>query len=532
MDFYEHQRRYEKMTALVTDERTTLRIAICGCFKSGKTSLLNLLFGLNLPVKTVTATGTLTKIHYGTGFRAEFARGISFFVSEKQATDLIAVKEKKSSGVVRGNAVTVWVGCQNKLLSGGAVEFWDTPGLNDDETLDKITAVAVEQCDVVIYVMDARRLFSLADKNFLAVRLKRMVGNNIIVVINEMDLLDKEGILEVLDDSLEALDGFGNENCGYCPVFTSAKETDSRIDALKNRLKKICLDVNRRRACLLTARHAKIKSFAEEWQILLNQDLQENDDEFKRVSVQLAHEEQNTLRDLVRKYEADVLPLEREIHLLMCKFGDIAIWRQTLEQVKHEKNWEKNYVALSQKFMRATMEQIFSDIRTTTEKYLSSDDYPACFPLQIINTEEIWDFMDWGTNFEADNTSGMLGGAVAGATVGSIIPGIGTAVGAIAGFVAGVVCDVSKDEEALKNFQENCINATIQSYQGFPAHIAEELAVRFINNLFDKTEQVLTERKNRVLENFRNRKTSRQNWFTQQKNALNQYIEWARTQTI
>lgn len=43
-----------------------MRIAVCGKFKSGKTSLLNLLLGIVLPVRAVTAAKLVTQIEKGT----------------------------------------------------------------------------------------------------------------------------------------------------------------------------------------------------------------------------------------------------------------------------------------------------------------------------------------------------------------------------------------------------------------------------------------------------------------------------------
>ena len=47
---------------LACEGNRPMRIAICGKFKSGKTSLLNLLLGLDLPVRAITATKLITRI--------------------------------------------------------------------------------------------------------------------------------------------------------------------------------------------------------------------------------------------------------------------------------------------------------------------------------------------------------------------------------------------------------------------------------------------------------------------------------------
>lgn len=532
MDLQMHHRRFDWLNFLLTDKRNVLRIAICGCFNSGKTSLINLLFGLNLPVKTVTATGTLTKIYFGTKlFYADFADGTRRRITEKELNDLILVKKKTADGISRNEAVTAaWVGCPNELLQGGEVEFWDTPGLEDAENLDTLTSKAVSQCDVVIFVMDSRRLLSMSDKNFLTVRLKQMVGSNIIVVINKTDLLEPEETWEMIDETLEQLDGFGNKSCGWCPVFTSASKKDSRIKSLRARLMKICGDRSKRSDCLAIARAAKIKTFAEEWLKILQRDLQEVEAEFNKDSAKLKSEQTAIIVELEKNYKSDLTQIRHLMNLSACKFDDISIWRQALEAVKTEKAWEKNYVDLSKKIMSEQMKSIFAEIHMTAENNLSKKNYPSCFPLRDVDTTAIWASMDWGKNFDVNNTGGMIGGVAAGAAIGSFIPVIGTAIGAGIGFFAGMARDVSADNSALKDFQATCFGNTIQSYQQNPASVAKNLAENFRDALFESMRKDFDDRKNGELERFGKRQASLKDEFAKRRKFLTDYADKAQRQ--
>lgn len=492
MKLEEHARRLEKLKALIADDRKILRIAICGGFNSGKTSLLNLLLGLNLPVKTLTTTRIITKIHTGNRLQAEFADGWRRTVSQKELNEFISIKQKTLNGVAQSEAVAAWVGCQNELLQKGAVEFWDTPGLADDETLDKITASAVEQCDVVIYVMDAARILSKTDKYFLAYKLKQMVGSNIIVVINKMDLPRPEEMREIIEEAREVLADFGNRNCGNGALFTSANPQNFQIKDLANRLRRLCTNAERRSACLLTARNAKIKNFSAECLKTLEEDIEELENNFKKLSADFGQSQLERFKKLKRTYLDDKAKVNSEINYRICALEDIQMLEEILEQVKTQEDWEKNYVELSSKVMREAIEKIFSDIETIDEGLLLY--YPSLKNLPPISTEKIWTHMDWGENFDAAHFGGMLSGALAGAAAGSVIPVIGSGVGAVAGLVIGAYRDGSKNNEVKKLFQYNCVNDTIQAWLKFPCDIAKNIAEDFRENLLKMLEHDFTER--------------------------------------
>lgn len=512
----EHKNRLERLKALIADERKILRIAVCGSFNSGKTSLLNLLFGLNLPVKGVSTTGVITKIRLGNRFQAEYANGLLRTVSERELNDIIAVK-KTSKGVVQSEVVTAWVGCRSELLPDGTLEFWDTPGLEDDNILDELTRTAVEQCDVVIFVMSAQRLLSLSDKYFLALKLKESVGNNIVAVINQIDLLTSQDEREVLDDARYMLADFGNRYCGVGPVFTSANPETLQIKDLKNRLMRIVKNKQRRSDCLTAARKAKIKNFSAEWLSILNEDLKATE-----AALNFGGKQAEELYHLERKHDLTKRNLSQDIDLYIRKFDDVSFWQKTLDQVKTEDEWEKNYIALSATALKSAMKKIFEDIGVVFHKYLNMIEYPSCNPFlwSKINIDDIWAKMDWGKNFDDAHFGGMLSGAITGAGLGSVIPLIGTGIGMVTGFAVGAYRDGSKNEEAQKYFQATCVNNTILAYQNFVADEAKNIVEAFKKNLFVMMDQDFTDRIKREL----NSEVSARNIFWKNRLEFGKYI--------
>ena len=283
------------------------------------------------------------------------------------------------------------------MLKDGAIEFWDTPGLDDDKALDEITSRAVEECDVVIFVIEVGHLLSLSDKSFLAFKLAQSVGSNIIVAINKIDLLDQEELNEVTEEARARLSNFGNGNCGCGPVFTSANPKTIQITDLKNRLKRIVKDDSRRSKCLDTANKTKIKTFAEESLQLMEEELRTMEDTLKTFYGNFVQERLDHFYLLEQTHLENITKIRRYIDSQIYKLDDVSMLRQTLEQVRREEDWEKNYVELSSQSMRAALGKIFFNIQKATENFSSY--YPSLKSLPPLDSEIIWRHMDWGKKF-------------------------------------------------------------------------------------------------------------------------------------
>lgn len=512
MNIVQHRALSEKWNALISEQRKILRIAFCGRFKSGKTSLLNLLLDLDLPVKAVTATGTVTRIQYGIENQVEFKDGVRKIVSKKELDDFIKIKRKDIDGISRSEAVTAFVGSQNVLMNKGNVEFWDTPGLDDDKELQKITIDAINNCDVVVFVLDALQYMSSSEKNFLTEKLKKFVGTNIIVVVNRMDMIPFENQHEVINSAQDDLRYFGNGICGYGPVFTSASPIAHDIDLLKSRIVKMCESERNRTKGINIARKAKIFSMAQSWRKAL---METHNDIDKLVQLE-TKKQKDFLEQLTLKHNSVELNFTKNISSIIANIESIDYWENILGVVKDSQNWEKNYVSLSTSVMQNEMNKLFHRIRKTAETTIDSDEYPHCFPLPAINTDLIWQNMDWGHDFNVDNATGMMAGVAAGAVAGSFVPGVGTAIGAFAGFLIGIARDVSKDSNAKTEFQNSCISNTIREYNKKPCLIAKA-QVKFFQ------EEVL---KNMEVD-FNNRKcylSNEMNDLLEHKSEIQQYI--------
>ena len=492
MDISKHRANYEYLKQLKNEDRKVLRIGVCGRFKSGKTSLLNLLLGLNLPVKPGTATGTVTKIQYEFKNFVELPGNYYREVSDDELKKYIEIKDKTLDGIELGEAVTVFAACRHDLLEYGSVEFWDTPGLEDDYRLTKITLEALEKCDVVVLVLDATRLLSQNEKMLLNEngKLQEYVGKNIIIAVNHIDSLtekDMEDIKQELRDlDIEA-------------VFTCAKPDAPDITDLQKKISYICKDVNARRACIATARKAKCYAYAKKWHEALIADLEQIVNEKNALVQKLENSRNEHIRAIERSYNEDKAMLLEAIRTSSEKLDSVRYWTTVLHQICTTPNWEKNYTTLSEYAMKKGLAEIFHKINFAVDSSINRLEYPECYPSPSLNVEyinnNIWREMNWGKNFDVNNAGGMIAGALTGAAIGSAVPVIGTLFGAVGGFILGAGHDAEQDEKAKVQFREQCIPATVRAFLGSPVYVAKQEVQKFCQKIIQQMEEAAIRKK-------------------------------------
>lgn len=470
---------------LKDEEGSVLHVAVCGRFNSGKSSLLNLLLGLDLPVKAVTATGVITKIRYGVRSSVRLRDGRCLEVSREKLDQYISVAEKTLDGVVTGEAVIAYVGCSHPLMGRGAVEFWDTPGLEDDPALTKITLDAVRQCDVVVLVMDANRFASQYEKLILR-KLQEEMGGNLIVVVNRMDLPNDQERAAVTQAAERLLKNTGNQWCGTGPSYTSAKPDSPKISSLHDRMIHICQLREIRKECIHAACAARIRAVAGEWRGKIEDELEQV--LAKKDALGSLLNQFRTLRDrqLEQEYKQDADQLKQALTERIYQMDDMSQWRKALETVTGKENWSSQYVALSQSAMKAELDRQFQAMSNSAAQIIDRDKYPSCFPLPKIQRDVVWSGMSWGSNCSANNSGGIGAGLVGGAVAGSFIPGIGTIIGAGIGLVLGAVRDIGADSREKSEFESNCVSRTINAFRSGPASVARREAQEFLDTLLHR----------------------------------------------
>lgn len=495
----EHAQKMRELEEMTSQQSKVFRIAVCGKFKTGKTSLLNLLLGLDLPVMAVTATGVVTRIICHASMSAEFKDGSRKEISKSERNQYITIGRKDLYGIKYSDAVSVDVPCESPLMMNGRVEFWDTPGLEDDERLTEITLNAVKKCDLAVLIMNAAQLLSQKEKLFLYQMQKRL-GGNVLVVINRWDMLREDEKPGVRKTAEVFLDKFGSDCCGYGGyLITSANPAAPCIDSLRNRLYDICENESVRGKYCDHARSAKINFFVREWDEMLGQDIDWLESYLESRKKAAEEEESRRIGKLKKECKEKKEQVRDSLSEIMCRVDTRSYWTDALMKIKNTTGWEAKYVKLSADIMKNSLRNIYQKAREVTEEYFAANEYPECYPLPVMSEENVWDKMDWGESFMGtdERYGGMLAGIAAGAAAGSVIPGVGTALGAGLGVLAGVFAQTRMDERSgqkeRQRFKSSCINKTMTAFYKEPATNAKKEIRDYMDELFRRAENGLSQ---------------------------------------
>ena len=168
-------------------------IAVMGEFKRGKSSLINALLGSKiLPADATPTTATINRITFATTPKAVVTykdgaeEEIGIDDLSGYVTKLTPDGEHRAMKIREATIYFPTQICQNY------VDIIDTPGLNDEERMTKITIDMLENVDAVIVPIHARAPFSATEKGFVCQMLESDGIHDIVFVITFMDQLDED----------------------------------------------------------------------------------------------------------------------------------------------------------------------------------------------------------------------------------------------------------------------------------------------------------------------------------------------------
>lgn len=400
MDYHRACRRdYE---TLQRDNNKILKIAVCGRFNSGKSSLLNFLLKLDLPVKAVTATGVITKIRYkmipigGTVEMKDQEK--HWMLQKKKQYEYITIGDKSVDGIVMSDAEAVVIPSRHPLLQKGKVEFWDTPGLEDDPKLSEITMEAIKKCDLVMFVMDGTKMGSQKEK-LLLYQLEELCGGNFFVCVNRMDLLSQEEQESVKKTALRLVSGFGNDLCGRgTAVFTSANPENPQIQELASYLELLLENPLKRERCIDAARGARVTCYKRDW----NEQLEEDIDEMRELEEEKEREitaaRERILNQAKEKRTEKEERLKELLQQNLRNVEQYSYWKGELEGITQENGWPGKYRKLSSAAMKGWLQHLLIQLNREVRELIPQYQYTECYPLPVIEEKTVWKKMDWGKN--------------------------------------------------------------------------------------------------------------------------------------
>lgn len=182
-------------------------VGIMGEFKRGKSTVINALLGKSiLPADILPCSATLNQIkwdvkpHAEVHFKDEGKKDVTIDELANYVTKLTEESEQNAANVEEAIVYYPCQFCQN------GVKIIDTPGLNDDERMNKIAESVLPTLDAIIMVIVPDAPFSISEADF--VRNKVMFSDlaRIIFVINKIDTVrehDRNRVIDTITNKIQ-----------------------------------------------------------------------------------------------------------------------------------------------------------------------------------------------------------------------------------------------------------------------------------------------------------------------------------------
>ncbi|MBD2439326.1 dynamin family protein [Nostoc sp. FACHB-110] len=201
------------------------RIAVFGPFNHGKSTLLNAILGTRtLPIDLIPTTGAAITVKYGSDVRTRImlADGTEVYRSGTEILQQFAILDDNRQ--MRKDVVSVEVFCPHSFLETG-VELLDLPGTNDRDEQDNLVKEQLLGADLVVQLLDARKLMTLGERENLRDWLLDRGIKTVIFVVNFLNLLEIEEQKQVQNRLLFVAESFRAElPAGFSNLY--------RVDAL------------------------------------------------------------------------------------------------------------------------------------------------------------------------------------------------------------------------------------------------------------------------------------------------------------
>ncbi|MFW9257995.1 dynamin family protein [Nostoc sp. CALU 546] len=211
----------------------SFRIAVFGPFNHGKSTLLNAMLGnRTLPIDLIPTTGASITVKYGSDVRTRImlVDGTEIYRSGTEILQQFAILDGNRQ--MRKDVASVEVFCPNPFLETG-VEFLDLPGTNDRDEQDNLVREQLLSADLVIQLLDARKLMTLGERENLRDWLLDRGIKTVIFVANFLNLLEPDEQKQVQNRLLFVAESFRAE---LPPGFSNLYRVDA-LPALRARLK-------------------------------------------------------------------------------------------------------------------------------------------------------------------------------------------------------------------------------------------------------------------------------------------------------
>lgn len=200
----------EKRVKEHVQENAPFRVAFCGVFSSGKSTLINALLNLGRNYELPTGVNPITKMVT----RIQYGKELSCFYYYQGKR--VALDRQKTLDIIKGKT-TPPKGCQDVTILLPAeilrwnVEFLDTPGFDDEMggKLESMTRKALTEADFVVLCCSALQLGKMLERELIT-ELESSAGN-FCMAVTRMDCLNTdEDAQDVKKKAAWLMQGRGN----------------------------------------------------------------------------------------------------------------------------------------------------------------------------------------------------------------------------------------------------------------------------------------------------------------------------------
>lgn len=188
-----------KDIATVTDRysRSSYQIAVFGPFNHGKSTLLNAILGSKtLPIDLIPTTGAAIKVVYGNDVTTKITLESGEIIREAKTDILTQFAILDNDRRMRDDVAEIEVSYPHPFLEMG-VELIDLPGTNDRDEQDTFVRERLLAADLVVHVLDVRKLMTLGEREHLRDWLENRGINTVVFVANFTNMLEPDDRQEV-----------------------------------------------------------------------------------------------------------------------------------------------------------------------------------------------------------------------------------------------------------------------------------------------------------------------------------------------
>ena len=462
----------------LTDNLSKIPVVITfgGHFSSGKSTLLNgLLENELLPVDDLPETGAICYLSSGSSNSAIVVDKSSERIidctqdSLRKEIMLIDLAGKQNAAVLDVKEVRIQINSPNLPET----TIWiDSPGINDSPEMMERAGEAADAADILVWVLNSRQPFSLAEQNFLANYIANHGDTGIVFVLNVfLSEISRsrwkhyiQNDFEVIKQKLVDRAGDMGLNSKSLPPIIAVCGKHFTDEYGSNELKQLLQNYGAIDApSIQVPRLKRALDILDHQHSLLKIQYSKSEKTYQNKLVE--HNTSTKLRqEFISNATSAVHNLFHDLEKRIISSGD-SVANEVSRPLDRSNTYQNKLNSLIRDTVSRRLVGFIDDIQLQARQNnfatLSSSEIdeiktmvtPSSVSVTVVNN-----------SVDSDNTvGGALAGAAAGAAAGSFIPVIGTFFGALAGAAAGAAAGRNSDENASINADVSDTKQNIRS---------------------------------------------------------------------